>query len=166
MRKVTEAGFSIYESDNSLACKAISSITKLRGVGPATAALFLSCYDPIKAPFFSDELFRYLHWSDTKGKGWDRKIGYTMKEYKTMFDKAQVLRNRLEKESGETVKAIDLEKMAYVLGKGGEVEPAPITGIVGGKRGRDEVEVGSSGPQSPTPKRRKEGLRRKYAKSQ
>lgn len=158
---MTEAGFSIYEGDNSLASKAISSIAKLRGVGPATASLFLSCYDPIKVPFFSDELFRYLEWSDTKGKGWDRKIGYTMKEYKTMFDKAQLLRNRLETESGKTVKAIDLEKMAYVLGKGGEAEAAPITGTVGGKRGRDNVEVGSSEPQPPAPKRRKEGLRPK-----
>lgn len=160
---MTEAGFSIYEGDNSLACKAISSISKLRGVGPATASLFLSCYDPFKVPFFSDELFRYLHWSDTKGRGWDRKISYTMKEYKTMLAKTQALRDRLETESGETVKAIDLEKMAYVLGKGGEVEPAST---VGGKRGHAGVEEDNDALRPPSPKRRREGLRPNKAKSQ
>jgi len=163
---VTEAGFSIYEGDNSLACKAISSIAKLRGVGPATASLFLSCYDPIKVPFFSDELFRYLHWSDAKGKGWDRKISYTMKEYKTLFDKMQVLRKRLKTVSGKTVKAIDLEKMAYALGKGGQVEPASRIGTMGGKRGHGGVEEEDEAPQPPWPKRRREGLRPDQAKSQ
>lgn len=163
---MTGGGFSIYEGDNSLACKAISSIAKLRGVGPATASLFLSCYDPIEVPFFSDELFRYLHWSDTKGKCWDRKISYTMKEYKTMFDRTQVLRKRLETESGETVKAIDLEKMAYVLGKGGEVEPASKSGTVGGKRGHDRVEEDNDALRPSSPKRRREGLRPNQAKSQ
>jgi hypothetical protein len=166
IRKVTEAGFSIYGGDNNLAGKAVSSIAKLKGVGPATASLFLSCYDPIKVPFFSDELFRYLHWLDTKGKGWDRKISYTMKEYNTMFDRTQVLRKRLETESGETVKAIDLEKMAYALGKGGEVEPASKIGSVGGKRGHDRVEEDNDALRPPSPKRRREGLRPDQAKSQ
>lgn len=34
-----------------------------------------------------------------------------------MFEKASALRERLEKESGETVSALDLEKVAYVLAK-------------------------------------------------
>lgn len=77
----------------------------------------LSSYDPVNVPFFSDELYRYLHWSEVKSKGWDRKINYTMKEYRDLYDKTQELRQRLEKESGDVVKAIDLEKMAYALGK-------------------------------------------------
>ncbi len=68
-------------------------------------------------PFFSDELYRYLHWSDAKSKGWDRKISYTVKEYKDLWQKMQDLRTRVEKESGQTVQAIEVEKMAYVLAK-------------------------------------------------
>lgn len=160
---MTEAGFSIYEGDHNLAGKAVSSIAKLRGVGPATASLFLSCYDPIKVPFFSDELFRYLHWSDTKVKGWDRKISYTIKEYQSMFDKTQVLRKRLEMESGETVEAIDLEQMAYTLGKSGEVEPTSMVGTTEGKCGVESVEEEDKELRPPSPKRRREGLRRKQA---
>lgn len=59
-----------------------------------------------------------MHWSDANSKGWDRKISYSMKEYKDLFEKVQVLRERLEKESGQVVKAIDIEKCAYALAKG------------------------------------------------
>ncbi len=163
---MTEAGFSIYEGDNNLAGKAVSSLAKLKGVGPATASLFLSCYDPIKVPFFSDELFRYLHWSDTKAKGWDRKINYSFKEYQTLFDKTQVLRKRLETESGEMVKAIDLEEMAYALGKGGKVEPTSIIGTTKSKREHDQVEEDDEAPQPPPPKRRRGVSRRNQAKIQ
>lgn len=107
----------MYAANNSDYAKAITILTKLRGIGPATASLLLCCYDPTEVPFFSDELYRYLHWSDAKSKGWDRKISYTMKEYKDLWQKMQDLRNRVEKESGQLVKAIDVEKVAYVLSK-------------------------------------------------
>lgn len=109
--------FEIYSKDNAHYGKAIIALGKLKGVGPATASLILSSYDPVKIPFFSDELFRYLHWSEVKSKGWDRKINYTIKEYRDLYDRTQEVRQRLEKESGDAVKAIDLEKMAYALGK-------------------------------------------------
>lgn len=92
-------------------------MSTLKGIGPATASLLLSCYDPVKVPFFADEVYRYFHWEEAKNKGWDRKIKYTMKEYKDLFDKVQVLQERLENESGEQVTAIEIEKMAYVLSK-------------------------------------------------
>ena len=117
IRKATRDGFAIYESNHADYAKAVTTISKLKGVGPATASLFLSCYDPDNVPFFSDELYRYLHWEEAKSKGWDRKIGYTMKEYKELYDQLQTLRERLEKESGQKVAAIDVEKMAYSLGK-------------------------------------------------
>ena len=71
----------------------------------------------MKIPFFSDELYRYLLWEEAKSKGWDRKINYTIKEYKILFERVASLRERLEKESGKEVSAIDIEKAAYVLGK-------------------------------------------------
>lgn len=117
VREVTRSAFAIYESNNADYSKAVTALSKLKGIGPATASLLLSCYDPVKVPFFADELYRYLHWEEAKNKGWDRKIKYTMKEYKDLFDSLQILRERLEKESGEKVTAIEIEKMAYVLGK-------------------------------------------------
>lgn len=117
IREKTKQAFAEYAADNSHYAKAITTLTKLRGIGPATASLLLSCYDPIQVPFFSDELYRYLHWSDAKSKGWDRKISYTMKEYKDLWQKMQDIRNRVEKESGQVVGAIEIEKVAYVLAK-------------------------------------------------
>ena len=146
IRKTTKDAFSIYDGDNSDAGKAVTAISKLKGVGPATASLFLSCYDPIKVPFFSDELFRYLHWSDIKARGWDRKISYTMKEYQSLLDKTKALRERLEKESGQIVKAIDLEKMAYEIAKSAQ------TAV---KRGNGDEEEGNKALRPPSPKRRR-----------
>jgi hypothetical protein len=107
----------------------IKQLAKLRGIGPATAALLASCYEPDNIPFFSDELFRWLHWdgkhwdpyntrSDLKkpGKGWSRQIGYTMKEYESLAVKCEDLRNRIAAE-GRPVDCLEIEKVAYVLGK-------------------------------------------------
>ena len=142
IRKTTKSAFEIYESDNSDFAKCMTALTKLKGIGPATASLLLSCYDPVKVPFFADELFRYLYWSENKSNGWDRKINYSMKEYKDMYEKVQILRERLEKASGETVKAIDIEKMAYALAKGDQ----NLTDV------SDEDEKAL---QPPTPKKQK-----------
>lgn len=117
IRTTTKNAFAAYSADNASFAKCVTALGKLRGIGPATASLLLSCYDPVKVPFFSDELFRYLHWSDAKSKGWDRKINYSIKEYKDLFEKTQVLRERLEKESGQTIRAIDIEKCAYAIAK-------------------------------------------------
>ena len=44
--------------------QALTHLTTLKGVGPATASLILSCWDPRKVPFFSDEVFRWLHFEE------------------------------------------------------------------------------------------------------
>ena len=117
IHETTKNAFSIYEIDNDDYAKAITALSKLKGIGPATSSLLLSCYDPMRIPFFSDELYRYVHWEPAKSKGWDRKINYTIKEYKSLFEKVTELRSRLERDSGKEVSAIDIEKAAYVLGK-------------------------------------------------
>ncbi|KAL8918903.1 MAG: hypothetical protein Q9208_007084 [Pyrenodesmia sp. 3 TL-2023] len=147
VRDTTRDAFRIYETNNADYAKAITTMSKLKGVGPATASLFLSCYDPINVPFFSDELYRYLHWEDGRSKGWDRKIGYTVKEYKSLYDRLQTLRERLESEDRETVPAVDVEKMAYVLGK-----RAPQQGPRLGKRDASE---GNSEEEQPPPPEKK-----------
>lgn len=107
----------------------------------------------MKVPFFSDELYRYLHFEEAKSKGWDRKISYTMKEYNSLFEKLQTLRERLEKENKQQVSAIDIEKMAYVLGKEAPMkDPDAITFT---RIGDDEEEEPNDGVSHPPPKRRK-----------
>ena len=147
VRETTENAFAIYSKDNTHYGKAIIALGNLKGVGPATASLILSSYDPVKIPFFSDELFRYLHWSEGKSKGWDRKINYTIKEYRDLHEKSQELRQRLEKESGKTVKTIDLEKMAYALGK--HAQRQKDNGVT------DDNDKNDKSLRAPSPKRRR-----------
>ena len=99
----------------------------LKGVGPATASLLLSVLRPAEIPFFSDELFRWCVWDDETGsgkdgKGWQRKIKYNVKEYEMMLDRVHKLRQRLRRGFGQRdtlAMAIDVERVAWVLGKEG-----------------------------------------------
>lgn len=98
----------------------LQELTSIKGVGPATAALLLSTLDPRNIPFFGDELFRYLHWDVAPrkagdGRGWKRKINYTVLEWLSLVEQMRKFRERFEGEDG--VSAIDVEKVAYVLGK-------------------------------------------------
>ena len=106
VKETTIAGFSADSWSDSL-----SILTKLRGIGPATAALLLSTSDPEKLPFFSDEFFRWAFWENKPGSGWDRKIKYSVKEYRELKERVDGLRDRIGKG------AIEAEKVAYVLGK-------------------------------------------------
>ncbi|KAL9583139.1 MAG: hypothetical protein Q9212_002888 [Teloschistes hypoglaucus] len=131
VRQTTSSAFSIFSSDDTPnPAKAITTLSKLKGIGPASASLILSCYDPTTIPFFSDELSRWLHWEikdekstkrkrtvESKDEGWNRKIKYTAKEYAAIFEKTNELRERLSKEAGEEIKAVSVEKAAYAIAK-------------------------------------------------
>lgn len=103
---------------------AMKKATALKGIGPATASLLLSCADQDRIPFFSDELFRFIHWDGQgdgikpvkNGREWDRSIGYTMKEYKSLVFRIGHVRATLAA-NGADMRALDLEKAAWVLGK-------------------------------------------------
>lgn len=110
VEQATRKGFASFKYGDPKA--AITNLTKLRGIGPATASLMLSVLRPDKAPFFSDELFRWAFFEPGKGNGWDRPIKYNMKEYQMLYDKARELGERLG------VSVVDAEKVAFVLGKG------------------------------------------------
>ncbi|KAH7030447.1 hypothetical protein B0J12DRAFT_316595 [Macrophomina phaseolina] len=126
--------------------RALKTLTGLRGVGPATASLVLSCADAARVPFFADEVFRWCFWGvedKGKGKGWARKIGYTKKEYRGLVERVQVVVERLkgwgvadELEMGE---ALAVEKVAWVLGKEG-VDCGK--GMNGGGDGGEEIVEG------------------------
>ncbi|KAI4246090.1 MAG: hypothetical protein LQ352_006449 [Teloschistes flavicans] len=149
VRQTTSSAFSIFSSDDTPnPAKAISTLSKLKGIGPASASLILSCYDPTTIPFFSDELFRWLHWEikdekstkrkrtvESKDEGWNRKIKYTAKEYAAIFDKTSELRERLSKEAGEEIKAVNVEK-EYII----RASRVPRDPDLGSKRAEQKTE--------------------------
>lgn len=83
---------------------AVDVLTRLKGIGPATASLLLAVHDPDKVIFFADEAFYWLCSNGRKDS-----IKYNTKEYKELCQKAQDLAERLD------VKAVDIERVAYVL---------------------------------------------------
>lgn len=113
VEEVTGRAFRSVDPDVVQALKILFS--SLRGIGPATASLLLSVRRPDEVPFFSDELFRWSQWDVVgkkgEGEGWDRKIKYNLNEYKELLKSVRALRERLG------VRAVDAEKVAYVLGK-------------------------------------------------
>lgn len=140
---------------------ALTQLCKLKGVGPATASLLLSVYDPVHAPFFSDELFRWICWDEKAG--WDRKIKYDAKEYRMLCEGVQVLverfGSRVEGADGKEVQAVELEKVAYVLGKSAENKEltAAIEKEVRKGDGVREEGEGSREISPPASKRAKRG---------
>ncbi|QDS68760.1 hypothetical protein FKW77_004935 [Venturia effusa] len=132
----------------------------LKGIGPATAALLASCYDPENIPFFSDELFRWTHWdgilmntNDTTsplkkpGKGWSRQIGYTPKEWESMGAKCKLLRRRMSAAS-RPVTCLDIEKVAYVPGTE-DVDIEDDLGDVSAEGDKHKDEGGSDDEEPP-----------------
>ncbi|EFZ03605.1 hypothetical protein X797_004794 [Metarhizium robertsii] len=87
---------------------ALDALTKLRGVGPATASLLLNVHDPENVVFFSDEAYYWL----CRGGNKDAPIRYTPSEYAQLRQRAGELARRLG------VGMVDVEKVAYVVVKG------------------------------------------------
>lgn len=123
LRDTTGYAFGYCQGNPSNPVEAAKILVKLKGIGPATASLLLSVYKPDAVAFFSDELFRWVHWEEGKGKGWDRKIGYTMKEYQSLCKEVEKVRARLD------VPVVEMEKVAWVLGR----EGADLAGTEPGK---------------------------------
>lgn len=95
------------------------TLCSLKGIGPATASLLLSVYDPAAVPFFSDEAFRWIMYAPGEGQNWDRPIKYDAKTYHAYFEGVQALRARLELD-GQRPSASDVERVGFVLGKEAE----------------------------------------------
>ena len=89
-----------------LSLEALDAAAKLTGVGPATAALILSIYDPVNVPFFQDELFA---WCVPEKEG--TKLKYDKKEYSELFKRVYEVRKRL----GKGTRMVDLEQASFVL---------------------------------------------------
>jgi hypothetical protein len=85
--------------------EALNAVCKLTGIGPATGTLILNIFDPVQIPFFQDEMYAWF-FPDTKAD----KLKYTQKEYLQLLEVVRPVLQRL------SVKAIELEKVSYVLG--------------------------------------------------
>lgn len=97
---------------------ALGILTKLKGIGPATASLLLAVHDSDHVIFFADEAFYWLC-----GDGNKVPLKYNVKEYDSLCDKSRALSQRLG------VKAIDIERVAFVLMRqeSGDVAAASAT---------------------------------------
>ena len=93
-------------------------LTKLKGIGPATASLLLAVHDPDHVIFFADEAFYWLC-----GGGKKVPLKYNVKEYSSLCESSRLLSQRLG------VKAIDIERVAFVLMRqeSGDVAAASAT---------------------------------------
>ena len=103
---IVEEAVKTYKTKSS-APAAVDNLTKLKGIGPATASLLLAVHDPANVPFFSDELF---YWLCCDGEV--APIKYNAKEYRDLNAQTQALVKRLG------VAAADVERVAFVLFRG------------------------------------------------
>lgn len=102
---IIKEAFEIYDKKTDIGAT-LDVLTRLRGIGPATASLLLAVHDASRVIFFADEAF---WWLCCDGK--QSPIKYNAKEYRTLCSEVDKLRNRLG------VGASDVEKVAYVLMK-------------------------------------------------
>ena len=132
--------------------RALDALAKLSGIGPATASLLLSVNDPDNVPFFSDELFRFVHLEQGKDgqvEGWDRKIAYNKKEYAQMLSRCLELRDKINEGESNPIGMMDLEKHAHVT-NANRAEVISVEPTRGTKRPRNESSARSKGRQEDT----------------
>lgn len=95
--------------------KAVSELTVLKGVGPATASAVLAAYAPDVAPFMSDEAM-----VAALGNAKD----YTLKQYLVFVDKLQAKAKELSAE-GDTFTPSDVERALWSSAIGAKLS-APV----------------------------------------
>ncbi|KAK1975974.1 hypothetical protein LZ30DRAFT_330168 [Colletotrichum cereale] len=122
---------------------ALNILTKMKGIGPATASLILAVHYPQKVLFFSDEAYYWLC-----NKGQKASLKYNMKEYESLNSQARKLLKRLG------VGAMEVEKVAYVLLKQEGSIPKPIPGAPASS----SVKTAPSKPMQPAPVKRKKSV--------
>ncbi|KAK4451775.1 hypothetical protein QBC34DRAFT_378181 [Podospora aff. communis PSN243] len=128
---------------NSNISTALTTLTELKGIGPATASLLLAVHDADKVIFFADEAFYWLCLGGVKGG-----IKYTAKEYAMLSEKAKGVCERLG------VRAVDVERVAFVLmrevgesmkEKGRGKEKKDVVKVEEGKKGVSKAPVKAQG---------------------
>ncbi|MCJ1313340.1 hypothetical protein MMC25_007017 [Agyrium rufum] len=136
VEEVSRDAFAMWHADSRVYLRPLKKLAELKGVGPATASLLLGIYDDCgggadegvvgmgedggsgRVPFMGDEFFRWVCWDERSG--WARAMKYDWKEYGMLWEGVTSVRERLNGAKGDLegeVKAVELEKVAYVLGK-------------------------------------------------
>lgn len=123
---------------------ALTTLTALRGIGPATASLLLSVHDAENVLFFSDEAFWWLCCDGKKDS-----IKYNPKEYEMLRSVAAKLMKRLG------VGAVDVEKAAYVVMKRGGDVAAPTKGKAAPAKTKETPPVKKAADKKPPLEKRK-----------
>ncbi|KAI7747574.1 hypothetical protein M8C21_010288 [Ambrosia artemisiifolia] len=106
--------------------KAISELTVLKGVGPATASAVLAAYAPDVAPFMSDEAM-----VAALGNSKD----YTLKQYLVFVDKLQAKAKELSAE-GEVFTPSDVERALWSSAIGAKIVASSNTDTKSSKKKR------------------------------
>ncbi|KAJ0764866.1 hypothetical protein HanPI659440_Chr08g0296951 [Helianthus annuus] len=106
--------------------KAVSELTVLKGVGPATASAVLAAYAPDVAPFMSDEAM-----VAALGNSKD----YTLKQYLLFVDKLQEKAKELSAE-GDVFTPSDVERALWSSAIGAKVEESSNTDTKSSKKKR------------------------------
>ncbi|KAL4781546.1 hypothetical protein BJX76DRAFT_359834 [Aspergillus varians] len=143
--------------------KSLETLTApLRGVGPATASLFLSIASP-EIPFYSDDVYLWLcvgvypsscsssisEGKEGEGEGkrsrelrpnGELNVKYNVPEYRRLWEAVQLLRARLNEEAGEgeSVSCADVERVALVIRHFDQSGYVKGEGGSGEEEGRDE----------------------------
>ncbi|CAI0464355.1 unnamed protein product [Linum tenue] len=95
--------------------KAVSALTVLKGVGPATASAVLAAYAPDVAPFMSDEFNTCIYWW-IWWKAMEAALGnskdYTLKQYLLFADKLQAKAKELNT-IGDSFTSSDVERALW-----------------------------------------------------
>lgn len=132
-------------------------VAGLRGVGPATASLVLSCACPHGVPFFSDELAAWLLHPSSSASA--VKLKYNRQEYAQLLQRTADLLARVQRQ-GWRGGASELERAAYVLVRDGDGvgqdesdAPAPTTAKRSGEATResDARKAGPAGKEDDSP---------------
>ncbi|EXJ58663.1 hypothetical protein A1O7_06091 [Cladophialophora yegresii CBS 114405] len=116
--------------------KALDHVCKLTGIGPATGTLILSVCDPDGIPFFQDEMFAWFF--PDAGK-----LKYSAKEYQLLFEAVTPVLTRLD------CKAVEMEKVAYVLGHMDLLGAEEREGLEESFEGRAEADPDSTTDAEP-----------------
>ena len=121
--------------------EALSILTSLRGIGPASASLLLSVRFPQSVPFFSDEAYRWLTCA-TSGDPWTSNIKYNAKEFRQMLEASLGLCKKLG------VDAVDVERVGWVLGHEKATLDQTSHKATGSKRKQEDVREEKAAPEA------------------
>ncbi|KAL2423395.1 hypothetical protein ABEF95_008062 [Exophiala dermatitidis] len=116
------------EPPTSTVSAALDLVCKLTGIGPATGTLILNVYEPVHIPFFQDEMFMWF-FPATKSE----KLKYTQKEYVQLLGAVGPVLKKLG------IKAVELEKVSYVLAHLDVLEPSQRNALEAALKSPDQA---------------------------